>query len=265
MPPPAAPPANPSLPVRSPGPARILAYICRPRLPPTPSTSPSSASSPSSSPSIVSHPPGEEAGEPYDDYSPELEPLDHLYLHLPPNHPSPAAALERALSSAAARHRYRYHAPGPNNQRHSFRHERSGGSPDADADADAAAAALASTDIRACDVRINLRQPPKPTVFGPLPLCASWMRPLSTLGEAEFRGVLFDVAQNREVAEVIVLLRPAVVHSDGEEGDDDQEAEGSDVDGDDDSQESPDIYSSAPSTDSTDQSRGRSRSRRHSR
>ncbi|KAK8005930.1 hypothetical protein PG991_012227 [Apiospora marii] len=240
------------------GPARILAYICRPQ-PPPPSPSSTSASSTITTFST----PLEE--QPYY-YHPQLQILDHLYLHIPPSlppghHHSPTAFLQRALSSAVARHRYPYHDPHLNQRDFSPTSYDSGSPEDAES--------LASTDIAACDIRINLRQPPQPTVFGPLSLCTSWMRPLSTLGEDEFRGVLLDVAQNRGVAEVIVLLRPAVFHSDATDAADDDEeseAEGSDVDGDDNPHDSLGIYSGSPSPDSTNHYRGRSRSRgRHPR
>ncbi|KAK8135176.1 hypothetical protein PG984_007188 [Apiospora sp. TS-2023a] len=235
-------PGPQSLGHRTHGPARLLAYMCRPQPAPTPSTSTSS----SSSPFIVSTPQAEEL-------YPELEILDHLFLHIPPSLPpghSPITFLQRALSSAVSRHRYCYYDTYPNQRRdHSIGSSTTGSdSPDADA------AALASTDIRACDIRINLRQSPNPTVFGPLPLYTSWMLPLSTLGENRFRSVLLDIAQNRGVAEVIVLLQPIIIHSDEAEADDDdiketgsndEEAEGSDDDANEDGQDSPDIPTSA--------------------
>ncbi|KAK7978708.1 hypothetical protein PG988_006198 [Apiospora saccharicola] len=208
---------------RTHGPARLLAYICRPQPAPTPSATASS----SSSPSIIITTQTQEEG-----LYPELEIIDHLFLHIPPSLPpghSPITFLGRALSSAVSRHRYCcYYDTYPNQRRH---HSIGSSSTGTDDSPDADATALASTDISACDIRINLRQPPNPTVFGPLPLYTSWMLPLSTLGEDRFRGVLLDIAQNRGVAEVIVLLQPAIVHSHEAEADDnDVKAESSDDD-----------------------------------
>ncbi|KAK8085934.1 hypothetical protein PG994_000908 [Apiospora phragmitis] len=184
------------------GPARILAYICRPKPPPsppsTPSASLSSASSIYSSPSSSS------------DLYPELEILDHpLPAHLPflPATNNPIHALERAVSAAVSRHRYCYYDDYPN-----LRSFPSSASPDA--------AALASTEVRASDIRLSLRsgiapeEPPRPTVFGSLRLYTSWMRPLSAMGKDEFRGVLRCISRHREVAEIVVLLRPAVARDD---------------------------------------------------
>ncbi|KAK8040125.1 hypothetical protein PG993_008536 [Apiospora rasikravindrae] len=185
------------------GPARILAYIVRPEPPPSspshstnsPSTSSSSSSSMSSSPPNL---------------YPELQTLDHLYFHISPwlPHPyNPLRALERAVSSAVSRHRYSYYDDHPNQHPLFFPGH----------------AALAATDIRASDIRINLRSTERPTVFGDMRPCTSWLRPLSALGEDGFRDVLSATARRREVAEVIVLLRPAVARDEaaGQQGTED--------------------------------------------
>ncbi|KAK7949394.1 uncharacterized protein PG986_010280 [Apiospora aurea] len=197
------------------GPARILAYICRPEPPEFPficSPSTTSATSASSSIFSSSHRP------PSPDLYPELEILDNLFLHISPWRPHPhntLRALERAVSSA----RSFSGRPGP--------------------------AVLASTAVRASDIRINLRSTePRPTVFGDMRHCTSWMRPLSALGEDELRDVLAGIARRREVAEVIVLLRPAAVVRDNEPA-------GGEGGGGEDGHVSPSSSSSFASSDST--------------
>lgn len=113
------------------GPARILAYICRPQ-PPASTPSASASASSSSSPFVFTNPPEEELY-----LYPELQVLDHLFLNilpaLTPDH-SPIAALERALSSAASRHRYCYYDTYYPNHPDSLSGSGTG-SPDADAEA----------------------------------------------------------------------------------------------------------------------------------
>ncbi|KAK8093342.1 hypothetical protein PG997_000027 [Apiospora hydei] len=184
------------------GPARILAYICRPKPPESPLHLLPISNISILLLNLLLHPQATIARpRPLPRTRNPRPPLPpHLPLASPP--PQPLRALERAVSSAVARHRYCYYDDYPNQR--SF-----GSRPDP--------AVLASTAVRASDIRINLRNiEPRATVFGDMRPYTSWMRLLSTLNGDDFRDVLAGIARRREVAEAIVLLRPAALVRDNE-------------------------------------------------